>query len=221
MHGIVASDLEGTLTVGATWKGVGRYLKTHGHAALYNAFFLLHLPLAVLAKSGIIREQWMRDFWMHNLLRLLKGWSDAQVREMGEWVVHEELWPRRRPDVIAELARHLADGRRVVITSGTFLPVLEAFAARVGAESIGSALASVQGRLTGKLANGLNNGSRKAERLAAYLAGAPLYAAYGDTLADVPMLALSKVPTAVDPDRDLRQVAQTRHWRIIEAKNEA
>lgn len=215
MGGVVASDLEGTLTVGATWKGVGRYLKTHGYARSYKTFFAVHLPLVLLAKAHVIPEQWMRNLWMRHLLRLLTGFSDAQVREMAEWVVQEELWPSRRQTIIAELEQHLAEGRRVVITSGTYLPVLEAFAARVKAECIGSALATRQGRLTGELANGINNGERKAERLATYLGDSTLAAAYGDTLADVHMLELSAAPTAVAPDKDLHRAAIARGWRIV------
>lgn len=213
---VVASDLEGTLTVGASWKGIGRYLKTHGFARTYNAFIALHLPLVLLVKARLIPEQWMRDTWMRNLLRLLKGMPESQVREMGVWVVQAELWPHRRQAIIAELEQHLADGRRVVITSGTYQPILEAFAARVGAECIGTALAIHQGHLTGELADGLNNGPRKAERLTAYLGDAALAAAYGDTAADLPMLELSAAPTAVAPDRDLKKVAATRGWRVVQ-----
>ncbi len=79
---VVASDLEGTLTVGASWKGIGRYLKTHGFARTYNAFVALHLPLVLLVKARLIPEQWMRDTWMRNLLRLLKGIPN---RRCGRW----------------------------------------------------------------------------------------------------------------------------------------
>ena len=62
----------------------------------------------------------------------------------------------------------------------------------------------------------VNTGSEKVRRLLRLLAGRSLWAAYGDTLADVPMLELSPQPVAVCPDRHLRRVALRRGWRIIE-----
>lgn len=211
----VAADLEGTLTAGATWKGIGRYLRAHGQAGAYNAFFTLHLPGALLTLAGLVPKQRMQDLWMQNLARLLRGYSAGQLRHLAQWVVEHELWPQRRAAVVSELAAHRQAGRRVILTSGTYLPVLQVFAGRIGAEAIGTALEEQDGTLTGRLTGGRNTGAAKAAGLAEHLAGAALVAAYGDSYADVPMLAMSAAPVAVQPDPRLRRLAVARGWRVV------
>ena len=36
--GVVASDLEGALSTGAQWRGIGRYLVANGRALAYRLF---------------------------------------------------------------------------------------------------------------------------------------------------------------------------------------
>lgn len=218
---IVSSDLEGTLTTGETWKGIGRYLLTHGRATAYRVFFLLHIPGVILAKTGLTDEQRFREGWMRDLLKLLAGLSIQEMEAVAEWVVEHELWPRRRPEVVAELMKHRASGRRVVIASGSYLPVLQAFADRLGAEALGTPIEFADGRVTGRPEGPVNAGKAKAERLEAYLSGEPLVAAYGDTLADLTMLEMSRAPVAVNPAPDLRRVAVARGWRILDVLHSA
>ena len=49
-----------------------------------------------------------------------------KFREICSWVVAESLWPRRRRVVVQELLAHQKMGRRVIIVSGMFEPLLEA-----------------------------------------------------------------------------------------------
>ncbi|HEY3364271.1 MAG TPA: haloacid dehalogenase-like hydrolase [Symbiobacteriaceae bacterium] len=215
LTGVVASDLEGTLTTGETWKGVGRYLATHGRGLAYRTFFALHVPGVLLARIGFIQEQRFRAEWMRAMVKLLAGLSIAEMAALSEWVVEQELWPKRRPEVLAELLRHRAAGRRVIVASGTYLPVLQAFADRMGAEALGTPLEFVAGKLTGLLAGPVNAGQAKAEQLAVYLNGGRLTTAYGDTLPDLPMLEMSAEPVVVCPAPDLQRVAVARGWRVL------
>ena len=116
MERVVATDLEGTLTAGSTWRGVGRYLSEHGHRGRYRRFFWLRLPQVFLARRGIIDLQAFRERWMHDLTALLRGMSREQIEAMADWVFEQELWPGRRDDVLDELQcgprRRRADRRR-------------------------------------------------------------------------------------------------------------
>ncbi len=204
-------DLEGTLTAGETWKGLARYLKTHGKKAAYDRFFALHLPGALLAKAGLLPKRWYQNVWMKNLAGLFRGLDEAALREVAEWVVEEELWPVRKERVLARLFDHLDRGHRVVLASGTYQPVLEAFARRLapGVEALGTPLELREGRASGRLAGPVNVGRVKAERVRALLGGPPDFA-YGDTLADLPLLLSARHPTVVDPDPRLRAEAARR-----------
>lgn len=214
--GTVAFDLEGTLSTGETWKGIGNYLREHGRVGAYQAFFWTRVPEALLARAGIIDERGFKRRWVEALPRLFAGYSEAEFARVAEWVVEHELWPGRRDDVLAELVAHRRAGRQVILVSGTYQPVLERFAARLGAQALGTPLEVSGGKLTGRLAQPVNLGAVKTERLGALLAGERLHAAYGDTGPDLHMLELADEPVAVYPDAELRSYAQRRGWRLLE-----
>lgn len=213
----VASDLEGTLTTGATWRGFGRYLKLHRSALAYRWFLLTHLPGVPLVKAGLIDEQNYKNRWLADLLRLYAGATKAEVEHMAEWVVEHEMWPARRQPVLDELERYRREGQRVIVASGTYQPIAEAFARRIGAEALGTALEFADGRLTGRLIGPSRVRQDKADQVLAALNGDRLAAAFGDTDSDVPLLEASECAVAVAPERKLRRIAETRGWRIIEA----
>lgn len=212
---IVAADLEGTLTTGETWKGVGRYLVGHGRGPAYRAFFLTHLPGALLVKARLLPRPWYRDRWMADLARLFKGWDEPALRGMAEWVVEHELWALRRPSVIAELDAHRRDGATLILASATYQPVLEAFAERCGAQALGTRLEVVDGVATGRINGRVNAGGEKVDRLLRAIAPERLSSAYGDSVSDIPMLELSAAPVAVQPDAGLRRLAARREWRVL------
>jgi HAD superfamily phosphoserine phosphatase-like hydrolase len=213
---VIASDLEGTLTSGETWRAVGRYWVEHGEGQRYRRFVRRRLPEVALARVGLLPRQPFRDRWIRDLAQLFRGCSQADVDGIATWVMDGVLWPRRHEGVLAELAAHRAAGARVVLVSGTYQPMLERFAARIGAEAYGSRLEMRDGAATGAL-QGVNTGGRKVATLRDVLQGAPLVAAYGDSWADAPMLESSDAPVAVGPDRRLAELARERGWRVIEA----
>jgi HAD superfamily phosphoserine phosphatase-like hydrolase len=214
---IIASDLEGTLTTSATWKGVASYLKLNGKTTEYRIFLLLHLPVIPIARIGLIEDQAFKNWWMRDMTRFLKGMSSSEISTLAEWIVENELWINRREDVIAELERHSKKGNQVILLSGAWQPVLEAFASRIGAVALGTPLEMVDGKATGRLAAPMNTGKTKIASLQRYLRHLNIDAAYGDTGPDIPMLEISKKPVAVYPDKKLRTTATARGWRILEA----
>ena len=220
---VVAADLEGTCTTGETWRAVGRWLGVGERRGRYLRFLAPRLAAVPLVRAGLIDRQAFRDRWMRDLARLLDGLTTAELEALGEAVVEEDLWPNRRPDVIAELETAAARGARVVVASGTYDPVLQAFIARLdrGPDAgeiagLGTPLEVRDGRATGRLAGPVRTGPRKLERVRDFAAGAPIETAYGDSLADVPLLEAASHPIAVAPDTELRRIAAARGWRIVE-----
>lgn len=224
---VVAADLEGTCTAGETWRGLGRYLVGHGRRGAYRRFLVPRLSAVPLVHLGLVTKQAFRDRWVRDLARLLAGEDEAGLAGIASWVVEEELWPRRKPAVIAELAAAAARGCRLVLASGTYQPVLEAFAARLAADirvdgvvALGTALELRDGRATGRLAAPIGTGARKARRVEVLAAGAPIAVAYGDSAADLPLLELAREAVAVSPDRDLARVTTARGWRVLDTTGE-
>jgi HAD superfamily phosphoserine phosphatase-like hydrolase len=214
MSGTVVSDLEGTISAGETWRGVARYLNDRGRRRAWRLFLATHVPVMLLVRMRLLDRARFRDLWIRDQCRLLRGLSEDELAAMGEWVVEHELWPQRREAVVAELQAHVAAGRRLLIVSGTYQPVIRAVAARLGGEAMGTELEMRGGRATGRAVGEVNTGRSKTRRLGAILGAEPV-AAYGDTEPDERMLLLAEEPVAVHPDHGLSRIARERGWRVI------
>lgn len=213
----IAFDVEGTLTTGETWKGMARWMEGNGRAEQYRAFFRRNLPRAILARLGLINKREFQNRFMEGAAALLAGLSRAELEAVGVWVSEHELWPKRRPEVVAELQAALGQGERVIVCSATFQPVLEAFAAKLGpgVVALGTPLEVRDGVFTGRIVGAVRAGAAKAQQLRQFLQDNPLRAAYGDSLPDQAMLELARQPVAVHPEGKLRALALARGWRII------
>ena len=215
---VVAADLEGTLTDGETWQGVGRWLALHGRRRAYRRFLVPRVPLVPFVGAGLIDRQAFKDRWMRDLAALIAGSDEARIAAMADAVVEDELWPARREALLRELVEARDAGARVVIVSGAFSPVLERFAARVGVEAVGTPIEMVRGTATGRLPGPVNTGPWKVERLARRIGSAPLRRAYGDSAADIPLLSAAAEAVPVTPDGALARLARERGWRIVDAE---
>lgn len=210
----VASDIEGTLTTAETWKALARYLRENGRGAAYNTFFYTRFPRALLARAGVIHKRTFQNQWIKDLIGLFAGYSVAEFDTIAEWVVENELWPKRRKDVVDAFLSHESDNSW--IASGTYQPVAEAFAKRLGAKAIGTKLELKSDILTGHILGEINVAHHKAKALQTVLVSENLLSAYGDSEADIPMLQLSQQPVAVYPDKALREMAIKSGWTILE-----
>ena len=217
---IVASDVEGTITMGETWRALGRYYQQKGRKGAYRRFFAARMPGFALAKLGVVDETAFKTRWIEDLARFFAGMDADELARVATWVVEHELWVKRRSDVVAELERHRRAGHTLVLASGVYGPVLEVLAERLGAVAVGTPLemtGSEVGVATGRLSGEVNTGEAKLARLGAWLNGRTLSVAYGDTEADVPMLRSAREAVAVHPNAELEEVARARGWRILGA----
>ncbi len=223
---IVAVDLSGTLTSGYAWKGMRDYLLSQGYVQAVRLLFFRNLPALLAFRLNWIRRVDFQERWILQWLSLFHGFHYDQFRHMAQWVVDEELWPQRRRVVVRELRQHQQQGRRVVVVSGLFEPILEALVQKLGTRYfIGTPLAFEGDILTGEVETSLVVGARKVARLQAFMeqmavdyamdAGHSIEAAYGDSERDIPMLEMSRHPVAVYPDARLREVAEAHGWRIL------
>lgn len=142
--------------------------------------------------------------------------------EVLEGIVEEAWQPVLRPLVYREAldvaAMHEARGEPVYIVSGALQEVVDRLATELGfAGAIGSRAEVEDGRYTGRLARRLL-GAEKAVGLAE-LAGAEGLdlagsAAYSDSHSDVAFLESVGTPVAVNPDRELKRIAEDRGWAV-------
>ena len=219
----VVSDMDGTLSTVETWRGVQAWIEANHPSPAARRFVLTQLPFIGLARSGIYDREAFRARWLKNQARLLRGVPEDGLRQMGQWVVDHYLWPARREVAIRALSAAIIQARAadpatvVVLASGAYLPIAEAFAARVGADiALGTPLEVLDGAATGRLSGPVPTGPLKAHAVRERVAGAPVLAAFGNTAADFPMLELARRPVAVAPDNRLRRTAIDRGWEVLE-----
>ena len=144
----------------------------------------------------------------------MRGIVASEVSAMAEWVVFNEMWPKCRQDVLFELEKKRLSGVQIVVVSGAYQPIVEAFARKIEARAIGTQLIYEDGKLNG-IELPVNSYQRKAEKVSALFPNARIVAAYGDTLSDLPMLEMSDIPIVVYPGTKLLRVAEEQGWRVI------
>ncbi len=214
-----AFDVEGTLTEGTAWEGVRDYLIERDEEDLYKAFQKKMTPRYLLFRLNLGDKQAFKMDWIAGVLGLLAGRSRDEIQELANFILDNRLWPQRREDVLAELARQKEAGRQIVLVSGQFQPFLDAFVDRVGADAgIGTPGEWDGDRFTGRMAAPFTVGERKVTLLEGALQAGKLAAAYGDTGPDEALLALSAAPAAVYPDAALLRAARRQGWRILDGR---
>jgi phosphoserine phosphatase len=213
---IVASDLEGTLTTGETWRGIRAYLKAFGRNADFYGFFASQMPEFLGSKLGLIAKREFQNRWTARIMRLFAGMTEAEFVAVATWVAEHELLPKIRPNVLKLLQAHQQAGARVLLASGTYQPVLEVVAGRFGFEALGTRLEVLGGKLTGSVVGEINVGVIKQSSLEHALAGQVLDFAYGDTLPDAPMLQAAKSAFVVcGNDASLERLAANSGWHLL------
>ena len=212
---VVASDLEGTLTTGETWRGIRAYLEQHNRKTDFWLFFLSQFPQFISSKLGLISKREFQNRWTANIMRLFAGLTTEEFKTIATWVAEHELLPKVRRSVLQELELAKKNGSRVILASGTYQPVLEVFASHFGFEALGTPIAAQNGILTGQVIGEIRVGLEKRIGLENFLAGQVLTKAYGDTLPDIPMLELAVEAVVANGDSALEAVAKERGWRVI------
>ncbi len=216
-------DLDGTLFDGYVWRALRRHHEAHRFKlpTLY-AYLFSHIALWPLKNAKLIREEFFYRAWGVNMAWLVRGVRTERAQLIWEWVTDKEIMPNLRPEMRERIAYHRAEGHRIVLLSGTFLPLLEVIAARVGAnDAVGTPLAKEHDRYIGRIIPPLGVGIGKIAWLQKFLGevgkGIDLMASflYTDSSVDVPVLEIVGHPVVVYPDVRLAALASKRGWPVI------
>ncbi|MEO8207626.1 MAG: hypothetical protein ABI598_01230, partial [Chloroflexota bacterium] len=108
---MIVSDMDGTLSTAATWRGVHAWILANHPSGRARRFILTQLPLIAVARTRLFDQEAFRARWLRNHARLLQGVTAADLLEMGAWVVEEHLWPARRIEAIEALAETVRAAR--------------------------------------------------------------------------------------------------------------
>jgi phosphoserine phosphatase len=210
---IVASDLMGTLSTGSPFIGLVDWIKHNQSKVSANLYMAAAMPSYVLAKNGWIDWQEWGQKLMIDSLAYIKDANPEKLSHASEWVVEHDFWKKRREDVVARVVKHREQDAKVYIVSSVVEPFIEPFAKRIGAQTIGTPVKIVNGRV--QLASELVASEKKVEQILSRIGVDRVDVAYGDTIKDVPLLEHAEHPVAVYPDAKLKAIALERGWEII------
>jgi HAD superfamily hydrolase (TIGR01490 family) len=209
-------DLDKTIIAGSSALAFSRPFRRQGlisrRAALRSGYAQL---LLLLAGADADTMELLR----RRITALCTGWEVAQIREIVAETLHDIVVPLVYAEARELIAEHKANGDEVVVLSASGLEVVEPIAALVGADGcFATRMGIADGRYTGVI-DYYCYGEEKA-RAAREIAAERGYRladcrAYSDSITDLPLLEAVGHPTAVNPDRALRRVADQRGWPIL------
>jgi HAD superfamily hydrolase (TIGR01490 family) len=210
-------DLDGTLARSNVVVPFA-HLVLAGRSPASRAATWLALAPAVLLCAAI--DLVSRRLFNAAFYALYRWISPAMARRLAASCVEQTIVPRLFPAMLRRIESHRARGHAVVIVSGGTDFIVEAVAARLGADAFAATrLEERDGRFTGRIAGDALAGEVKAgavRRIAAER-GYDLTGSFGyaDDGSDLPFLASVAHPAAVRPRRALRREAVRRGWEII------
>lgn len=214
-------DVAGTLVEGNPWQGMLKY-EGMNQLRLYLSYPLI-VPPYWAKNMGLISDVQFRQIWIRQMAGLLGGMHRTETDALFRWIATEFMQPNYRDDVVARLQEHKQNGAYVLLVSGMFTPMTQAFADALGADAgIGTDLAfDEQGICMGKIAGDGCAGGRKPAFVKRYLDAHGLSVngaeviAYADSYSDVPLLDWANKAVATYPDDGLKEAARTRGWEVI------
>lgn len=155
------------------------------------------------------------------MLSLTKGWDRAEVERIVNEALEEVVAPLVYAEALFLIDEHQRLGRRVFIVSASPEEVVRPLARYIGVTDVIATRARVDesGKYTGEV-DLYAYGPGKAEAMTAVASAdgielADSYA-YSDSSTDLPMLQLVGHPHAINPERDLREIAEREGWPILE-----
>ncbi len=158
------------------------------------------------------------------LFQSLKGVSRDRLFALGEEYCERVLFDHLYPRAVELIEANRAAGLVPVLVTGSPDFIVAPLARRLNiSEFAANRLAISRGRATGRLLEPVMAGTEKSAWSAAYAASHGIELsecwAYADSFYDLPFLAATGHPVAVNPDRRLYASAASRHWPVIHMDN--
>ncbi|KAI5064891.1 hypothetical protein GOP47_0019586 [Adiantum capillus-veneris] len=149
-----------------------------------------------------------------------RGRSVQSKKQMAELIYRNYYRPRIFSGAVDLIRKLKQDGYQIVFVTGCLDFLIAPLAKELGADFVYAAeLVEENGRFTGQLKGMASSNAEKAERVRDYAKnhGVSLAdsLAFGDSVADLPMLEIVGHPHAVNPDARLQVLAEKRGWPVI------
>jgi len=192
------------------------YIRSHMLPAWFRPFWMTGF-YAIKGPYYLLLDHLSRSLLNGAFYRSYAGLSVAAVRGWADSCCRELLRPRLFEQGSSVIAEHRAAGRLIVLVTGSIDFLMAPLAEHLGADDVlAPGLVERGGRFTGQLDGPPLGEAEKASRVRAFAEsrGLDLSAsyAYGDSIADLPMLECVGHPHVVNPDKALASAARRSGW---------
>jgi HAD superfamily hydrolase (TIGR01490 family) len=213
-------DLDKTVIARSSTLAFGRPLYKEGFIGRSHVVKGIYAQLVYLI-AGADEDKMER--MRRALLDLTKGWDKERLSALVAETLSDIIDPIIYAEAMDLVEEHLAAGRRVYIVSSSAEEIVFPLAQYLGIPyAIATKARVADGKYTGELEfYCYGEGKREAILAEAGRQGLDLAAsyAYSDSITDVPMLEAVGHPHAVNPDKELRTLAEERGWAILDFHN--
>lgn len=156
---------------------------------------------------------------MEHLALMSAGISRRDLVEVVEGALATAIEPAVYAEALDLIEAHHRAGHDVVVVSASISEMVAPIARLVGADRAVATHMEVgeDGLFTGRIARSMLHSEKVValhEDAAAHGIDPARCWAYSDSISDEPMLSAVGHPVAVNPDRDLRRMAQERDWPV-------
>lgn len=174
------------------------------------------IVLSIFYRTGILPTDFIYSKWTEVYTNL----PEKKVRKTIEDGFLKKGIAMIRPEIISEIAKHRANGAKIVIHSASLKYICEAAQKHLKLDDIiCTEFEVIDGILTGKLKGLPNYGEQKAVNLKKYSADKKISLEnayyYGDSRADIPVMKIVGHPICVNPDKKLKKMATSSGWPIL------
>jgi len=211
-------DLDKTVIARSSTLAFGRPLYKAGFLGR-RAVMRMALAQVVYLLFGADEDQLKRA--RDELLHLIEGWKQADIESLVEETLTEVADPLVYAEALFLIDEHTRQGRDVYIVSASPEEIVRPIARHIGVANV--IATKVKTDEAGRYIADLEQyamGPGKAEAMAAVAErdGIDLSAsyAYSDSATDLPMMEAVGNPIAVNPERELRKIAEERGWPILQ-----
>jgi len=209
-------DVDGTLVKSTIVHYYAYFRRRRLGAVVGRAWFALFLIKCIyfLIADKISRSRFNIAFY-----RSYRGLPASEIKAMVADCFREMIEPRIFTQARGCVAAHRHAGRKIVLVTGSIdfimQPVVEAFGVD---HMIAPSLVESGGRFTGALDGPPVGEGEKARRMNEFAREHGIDMensfAYGDSMADVPMLEAVGHPQTVNPGKSLAALAVSRGWPV-------
>jgi HAD superfamily hydrolase (TIGR01490 family) len=192
---------------------------------LYRAGFVNRRMVAKAAIAQVFYSAFGADHdrmeqVRERMIALIRGWNATELRSIAAEAIEEVVAPLVYQEALELIGHHKESDRKVIVISTSPEEIVVPLANYLGGIDEVIATRSVvgeDGTYTGEL-EFYAYGPSKAEAVIEFAEreGIDLAEcfAYSDSITDEPMLSAVGHPVAVNPDRELRTLAQHRSWEV-------